>query len=126
METLEHRCAAVAIFVLHGKEILIYVFPEKELRGLSHNFHIHVSVSHLHIHTNGPPIFLQQNCQTDRDRSQKHECRNWGLWPRNSFPGNICFEFSVLCLCSVGSDTTEIINTNMPKLYVNSYCLQTA
>jgi hypothetical protein len=22
------------------------------------------------------------------------------LWPRNSFSGNICFEFSVLCLCS--------------------------
>ncbi len=24
-----------------------------------------------------------------------------GLWPRNSFSGNICFEFSVLVLCSV-------------------------
>jgi hypothetical protein len=24
-----------------------------------------------------------------------------GLRPRNSFSGNICFEFSVLCLCSV-------------------------
>jgi hypothetical protein len=24
-----------------------------------------------------------------------------GLWPHNSFSGNICFEFSVLCLCSV-------------------------
>jgi hypothetical protein len=24
-----------------------------------------------------------------------------GLWPRNSFSGNICFEFSVLALCSV-------------------------
>ncbi len=23
-----------------------------------------------------------------------------GLWPWNSFSGNICFEFSVLCLCS--------------------------
>jgi hypothetical protein len=23
-----------------------------------------------------------------------------GLRPRNSFAGNICFEFSVLCLCS--------------------------
>jgi hypothetical protein len=29
----------------HCKEIWIYVFPEKELRGLSPNFHIHVSVS---------------------------------------------------------------------------------
>jgi hypothetical protein len=33
-------------------------FPGKELRGLSHNFHIHVSVS-------GPHIILQQNRQTD-------------------------------------------------------------
>jgi hypothetical protein len=24
-----------------------------------------------------------------------------GLWPRNSFSGNICFQFSVLVLCSV-------------------------
>ncbi len=24
-----------------------------------------------------------------------------GLWPCSSFSGNICFEFSVLCLCSV-------------------------
>jgi hypothetical protein len=33
--------------LLHCKEISIYVFPEKELRGLSPNFHIHVSVSDL-------------------------------------------------------------------------------
>jgi hypothetical protein len=34
---------------MHCKEISIYVFPEKELRGLSPNFHIHVSVSDLYI-----------------------------------------------------------------------------
>jgi hypothetical protein len=28
----------------HSNENSIYVFPEKELRGLSPNFHIHVSV----------------------------------------------------------------------------------
>jgi hypothetical protein len=33
--------------VLHCKEIWIYVFPEKELRGLSPNFYIYVSVSDL-------------------------------------------------------------------------------
>jgi hypothetical protein len=27
------------------------IFPEKELRGHSPNFHIHVSVSDLHIHS---------------------------------------------------------------------------
>jgi hypothetical protein len=31
--------------VLHCKEIPIYVFPGKELRGLSPNFHFHMSVS---------------------------------------------------------------------------------
>jgi hypothetical protein len=35
----------------------IYVFTEKELRGLSPNFHLHVSVSDLHIPTFGLPIF---------------------------------------------------------------------
>ncbi len=37
----------------------IYVFPEKELRGLSPNFHIHVSVNDLYIPRIGPHIFLQ-------------------------------------------------------------------
>jgi hypothetical protein len=39
--------------------------PRKELRGLSPNFYIHVSLSDLFIPTIGPPIFLQQNRQTD-------------------------------------------------------------
>jgi hypothetical protein len=52
--------------IYHCKEISKYVFPEKKLRGLSPNFHIHVSVSDLYIPTIGPPIFLQQNRQTDR------------------------------------------------------------
>ncbi len=49
----------------HRKENPIYVFPKKKLRGLSPNFHIHVSVSDLYIPPIGPPIFLQQNRQTD-------------------------------------------------------------
>ncbi len=43
-----------------------YVFPEKELRGLNPNFHIHVSVSDLYIPRIGPHIFLHQNRQTER------------------------------------------------------------
>jgi hypothetical protein len=35
------------------------IFPEKEYRGLSPNFHIHVSVSHLYISTIGLPIPLE-------------------------------------------------------------------
>ncbi len=49
----------------HCKVIWIYVLPEKELRGLSPNFHIHVSVSDLFIPTIDTSIFLQQNRQTD-------------------------------------------------------------
>ncbi len=70
----------------HCNENAIYVFPEKELRGLSLSFHIRVTVSELYIPRIG-------------DRNMKV-----GLRPLNSFSGNICFEFSVLCLCSeVGS-----------------------
>jgi hypothetical protein len=43
----------------------MYVFPEKELRGLSSNFHIHVSMSDLYIPRISPHIFLQQNRQKD-------------------------------------------------------------
>jgi hypothetical protein len=56
-----------------------YVFPEKELRGLSPNFHIHVSVSDLYIPVVGPPIFLQQNMQTDRGNIQIAH-RNMNVW----------------------------------------------
>jgi hypothetical protein len=35
------------------------------LRGLSPNFHIHVSVSDLFIPRIGPHVFLQQNMQTN-------------------------------------------------------------
>ncbi len=92
----------------HCIEIWIYVIPEKELRGLSPNFNIHVSVIDLYIPPFGPPIFLQQyrySIWADRseeyiNRSQKHKCRNWDRSRPSSFPGNICFEFSVLCLCS--------------------------
>ncbi len=52
-------------FLSVQKEISIYVVPENELVGLSPHFHIHVSVSDSNIPTMGPPIFLQQNMQTD-------------------------------------------------------------
>ncbi len=51
----------------HSTEIPIYVFPEKELRGLSPNSYIHVPVSDLYtcIPRIGPHIWLQQNRQTN-------------------------------------------------------------
>ncbi len=52
-------------YSMHCKDtiskILKQVFPEKELRGLSYNFHNHASVSYLYI----PTI------------SQTHEFENW-------------------------------------------------
>jgi hypothetical protein len=38
------------------------IFPEKELRGHSPNFHIHVSVSDLYTPTIDLPILLQEIC----------------------------------------------------------------
>jgi hypothetical protein len=38
------------------------IFSEKELRGHSPNFHIHVSVNDLYITTVGLPILLQEIC----------------------------------------------------------------
>jgi len=45
---------------IHCKKNLIYVFLFWELRGLSLNSHIHVSVSDLYIPRIGPHISLQQ------------------------------------------------------------------
>ncbi len=39
------------------------IFPEKENRGLSPNFHIHASVSDLYIPTIGLPIMLEEICR---------------------------------------------------------------
>jgi len=51
--------------LLHCKAILIDVFPQKELQGLSSSFHIHVSKSDLYIPTSVSAIFLQQNMRID-------------------------------------------------------------
>jgi hypothetical protein len=88
--------------IAHCNENLSYVFPEKDLRGLRPNFRIHVSVRDLYIprifscSRIGRPIAGIYKALTD---SQMWKL---GLRPRNSFSGNICFKFSVLCLCSVG------------------------
>ncbi len=44
-------------------EISKQIFPEKEYRGLSPNFHIHTSVSDLYIPTIGLPILLEKICR---------------------------------------------------------------
>ncbi len=44
-------------------ENLKQIFPEKEYRGLSPNFHIHLSVSELYIPTMGLPVLLEEICR---------------------------------------------------------------
>jgi hypothetical protein len=49
----------------HNAENSKQILPENESRGLSPNFHIHVSVSPLYIPTIGLPILLQENMWAD-------------------------------------------------------------
>jgi hypothetical protein len=54
------------------------IFPEKESRGHSPNFHIHVFVSDLYIPTINLPVLMQEICGPIHiNRSQTHECGNW-------------------------------------------------
>jgi hypothetical protein len=55
------------------------LFPEKELHGVSPNYHLHISESALYIPRIGPHIFLQQHRQKSWEyinSSQRHECGN--------------------------------------------------
>jgi hypothetical protein len=44
-------------------EISKQIFPEKEYRGLSPDFHIHASVGNLYIPTIGLPILMEEICR---------------------------------------------------------------
>ncbi len=83
----------------HNTENWKQIFPEKELRGLSPNLYIHVSVSDLYIPTFGLPILLQKNMWNDPweyiNPSQTNECRN-GTVP---FLGTHKWDFR----CTVGT-----------------------
>ncbi len=81
---------------LHCKEKnyenLKQIFSEKEYRGLSPNFHIHVSVSELYVPTMEPPFLLEEICGTILG-IYKSLTDTWmlklGLGPRNSQKRNI-------------------------------------
>jgi hypothetical protein len=81
----------------------IFVFLFWELRGFRPNFHIHVSVSDLYIPRIGPHISCSRTARLVVGIYESFTdawMGKLGLWPRNSFSVNICFEFSVLVLCS--------------------------
>jgi hypothetical protein len=89
---------------LHCNENPVYVFLFWKLRGLSPNIHINVSVSDLYIPRIGLHIVLQQNRHIDYGNIlivHRHMNAEIGTGPRNSFSGNMCLKFSVLCLSSV-------------------------
>jgi hypothetical protein len=68
------------------------LFPEKEYRGLSPNFHIHVSVSELYISTMGLPFLLEEICGPILGIYESlTDTGMWklGLRPRNSQKRNI-------------------------------------
>ncbi len=97
MKRLKFSCFA------HCNENPTYVFLFWEWRGLSPNFHIHVSVRDLY----SPRIGLHISSSrigrpiVEIYKSVK-DAWMWklGLRPWYSFSGNICFEISVFCLCS--------------------------
>jgi hypothetical protein len=102
-------------------EKTIYVFLFWEMRGLTPNFHVHVSVSDLYIPRIGPHLFLEQKRRIDRGiyKSLTDTCMWCGNWNCGRVSGNFCFEFSVLCLCSVGGAVIRPklnqIKPNMPR-----------
>ncbi len=84
------------VWYLHCNENPIYVFLFWELQGLSPNFHIYVSVSDFYIPRMDPQISWSKIGRSIVGIN-KSLTDTWmwklGLWPRNSFSGNIFFEF---------------------------------
>jgi hypothetical protein len=59
VEKVERKFSGKSFFhVAHRKEILIYAFPEKELRVFSPNFHINVPVSDIYIYSHVRPTYF--------------------------------------------------------------------
>jgi hypothetical protein len=87
----------------HCKGNSVYIYLFWELRGLSPNFYIHVSVSDLYISRIGPHISFSRNGSSIVGiYNSLTDTWMWklGLRPRYSFSGNICFKFSAFFLCS--------------------------
>ncbi len=108
----------------HCNENPIYVILFWELRGLNPNFHIHVSVSNFYIPRIGPHFSCIRI-----DRSivgiYKSLTDTWmwklGLWPRNSFSGNIYYQCSVFCSAVARESLSAgaaIVTINVPVVYM--------
>ncbi len=76
--------------MLHCNGNSVYIFLFWELRCLSPNFHIHVSVSDLYIPRIGPHIPPVEKADPSWEYiifSQTHECGNWDRGPDIPFLG---------------------------------------
>jgi hypothetical protein len=94
---------------MHCNKNPIYVFPEKELRGLCPNFHIHVSVSDLYIPRICPHISCSRIGKSIvgiyKSLTNTLESVNWDCGLAIPFLGIFVSNFSVLDLCSAGQKT---------------------
>ncbi len=93
------------------------LFPKQNFNVPYPSSYTHISVRDLYM-----SVFLQ----TDMwgvdlsweyiNRSQTHECRNWGLKLRNSFPGNKEIVFSVQCVCGILQATRDFFTVKDPPI----------
>ncbi len=96
-------------------ENLKQIFPEKEYRGLSPNFHIHVSVSELYI-----PRWVCLFCWRKYEvrsweyinRSQTHECWNWD-WGR-AIPRKGIYKWNCRCSVMVSLSASHTLSASLP------------
>ncbi len=83
-----------------------FMYSQKRKSGLSPSFHIHtVCLWAIYIFSGSVHLFSCSRIGRPIVGIYKSLKDAWmwklGLRPHNSFSGNACFEFSVLCLCSV-------------------------
>jgi hypothetical protein len=112
-----------------GNSVFIFLFWEQ--RGLSPNFHIHVSVSDLYIPKIGPHISSSRNGSSIVGIQYMYNSLTdtwmWklGLMPRYSFSGNICFRFSAFFLCSAYYELIRsrgsYLHLSFLTIYLNYY-----
>ncbi len=101
---------------MHCKENPIYVFLFWELRGLSPNFHIHLSVSDLYtvLYSQDRSSYFPAAEQADRSSKyinilQIYECRNWETEHYNSV-----LQITVSFLGYMNGNQTFILDSHQP------------
>ncbi len=117
---------AVPKFLPHYIENPIYVFLFCELRGLSPNFHIHVSMSDLYIFPGSVHIIpaAESADQSWEYLSQTHECGNWDCGRAIPFLGifvsNFRYWFFAVCMRSAVYALPPILQTE--RLPIDTEC----